>query len=208
MTSKGRPRAASGTEPAAAAVAIDGGSRLRKRRQPRPAWTKAKEELFFDRLADSCNVVMAAEHAGVRPQRAYERRARDAAFRGRWDQALSLGYAQLEMTLLQRALHGVEKVVTSRSGNSSIMREYSDRTALALLKMHRETAQSADAEVDAAEYQEACERILERLERIRERDDAAAAAAAVETKSAAQWSGRLAALLGWCRERGLQPRAA
>lgn len=189
-------------------VAIDGGSRVRKRRQPQPAWTKAKEEKFFDRLADSCNVVMAAEHAGVRPQRAYERRARDAAFRGRWDQALSLGYAQLEMMLLQRALHGVEKVVTLRSGDSSIMREYSDRTALALLKMHRDTAQSAETEVNDVDYEEACERILDRLERIRERDDAAAAAAAVETKSAVGWNERLGALLGWCRAPARSPIGA
>jgi hypothetical protein len=59
------------------------------------------------------------------------------------------------------------------------MREYSDRTALALLRMHRESATIANESVDDGEWQEARDRIVARLQRIRERDEE------VETKSAA-----------------------
>jgi hypothetical protein len=38
----------------------------------------------------------------------YERRTKDAAFRAGWDKALAIGYARLEMMMLERALHGVE----------------------------------------------------------------------------------------------------
>jgi hypothetical protein len=50
------------------------------------------------------------------------------------------------------------------------MREYSDRVALALLRMHREQASLADSDGDDGEWQEARERIVARLQRIRDRD--------------------------------------
>jgi hypothetical protein len=46
--------------------------------------------------------------------------------------------------------------------------------------MHRETAALADQAVDETEYEEARERIMERLERLRERE----AGNGVETKAA------------------------
>jgi hypothetical protein len=52
------------------------------------------------------------------------------------------------------------------------MREYSDRVALALLRMHRDTAKLADETVDDGEYEEAKERIVARLDRLREREEA------------------------------------
>ena len=55
-------------------------------------------------------------------------------------------------------------------GTTRVMREYSDRTALALLRMHRESAAIANETVDDGEWQEARDRIVARLERIRERD--------------------------------------
>lgn len=97
------------------------------------------------------------------------RRARDAAFRSGWDRALSVGYAQLEMMMLERALHGVEKVVVARDGSREVMREYSDRIGLALLRMHRDNAGHADEEHGPEEVAEAAERILARLKKIAER---------------------------------------
>lgn len=150
------------------ALALDGGKRPRWRKQKAPAWTAAKEDIFFDRLGQSCNVLLSAKAAGVRPQAAYHRRSEDAKFRAKWDAALSDGYAQLELVMLERALLGVEKVVTARNGDTRIMRAYNDRLGLTLLKMHRDAVAEYDAGVDQEDYQEACERIIARLERLRE----------------------------------------
>ncbi|MCY7398300.1 MAG: hypothetical protein LH466_05620, partial [Sphingomonas bacterium] len=46
-----------------------------------------------------------------------------------WDRALAVGYSRLELMLLERALHGVEKVVVARDGSSSVMREYAIKAA-------------------------------------------------------------------------------
>ena len=89
--------------------------------------------------------------------------------------------------LLERALHGVEKVVVARDGTSTVMREYPDRVALTLLRMHRETAAMAEESVDGREHDEACARIIAKLGRLKDRDaaraDADAAPGAVEIKT-------------------------
>jgi len=136
-------------------------------RSPR-SWTVAKQRKFLEALAESCNVKLAAKRAGLSTSRAYVRRAEDASFRAGWDRALATGYAQLEMLLLERALHGVEKRVIGRDGTTTVMRIYSDRVALALLRMHRDNVKFADETVDDAEWQEARDRIVERLQRLRE----------------------------------------
>ena len=150
---------------------LEGRKRVRKIAPSRRSWTRAKERTFLEALAESCNVKLAAKKAGVSASAIYVRRSRDASFRRAWDQALSAGYAQLEMMMLERALHGVEKTVVLRSGETKVMREYSDRVGLALLRMHRDSAAAADESVDAEDYQEACDRIMARLERLRERED-------------------------------------
>ena len=151
-------------------LVADGGSRPRLRKRDGRSWTLAKQAIFFETLADSCNVKMAAKSAGVSPSAVYLRREKDATFRIGWEKALAEGYAKLELEVLRRALHGVEKAVT-RGSETTVMREYNDRVALALLRMHRETAAIAgEGGVDEGEYAEACERIAERIERIRNKD--------------------------------------
>ena len=157
-------------------LVLEGGKRVRKLRASHRSWTKAKEKAFLEALSASCNVKLAAKKAGVSTSQAYVRRASNASFRSAWDAALCVGYAQLEMMLLEQALHGVEKTVIARDGTTTVMREYSDRVALALLRMHRETVAIANEGVDEGEFEEARERIVARLQRIRERDEG------VETK--------------------------
>ena len=158
-------------------LVLEGGKRPRKIRPSHRSWTKDKEQAFLEALATSCNVKLAAKQAGVSTSAAYVRRNKDASFRAGWDQALATGYAQLEMTMLERALHGVEKVVTAPDGTTTVMREYSDRVGLALLRMHRDGAAMAGEGADHEEYREACDRIIERLERLREQEQ-------VQTKAA------------------------
>ena len=163
-----------------------------QRRTGRPSdWTKAMANKFVDTLADTCNVTLAAASIGRSIANVYKWRGKDASFRAAWDRALSVGYSRLELMLLERALHGVEKTVVARDGTSSVMREYPDRVALTLLRMHRETAAMADESVDGREHDEACERIIAKLSRLKDRDEQADASGArraieqgVETKSA------------------------
>jgi len=103
------------------------------------------------------------------------------------------------MMMLERALHGVEKIVVLTGGETKVMREYPDRVALALLRLRRENVAETNEGVDAEDYQEACERIIARLERLRERDAEEDAEQAVETKQAVD---RLALMLWGLRRRG------
>ena len=167
---------------------LEGVKRVRQVRTNSRSWNATKERAFLASLTATCNVRLSAKKAGVSHDRVYDRRNRNASFRASWDAALATGYAQLEMMMLERALHGVEKKVVGRDGSTTVMREYSDRTALALLRMHRDNANFANESVDEGEWKDARDRIVERLTRLRERD-----AAPVETKAARD---RIA-LIGW-----------
>jgi len=151
------------------------------------SWTPRKERSFLTSLAETCNVKLSAKRAGVSHNCVYERRNKNASFRVSWDAALATGFAQLELMMLERALHGVEKTVIARDGTTTIMREYSDRTALALLRMHRESAAIANETVDDAEWQEARDRIVARLARIRERDEPLETKGAVDRLALIAW---------------------
>lgn len=89
-----------------------------KMRRPRPnEWTKAKVEAFMTALAETCNVTLAAQAAGMSLTGAYAKRKKDAAFRAGWAEAIAGAYQRLELALLDRALNGTEKVVTRRDGS-------------------------------------------------------------------------------------------
>jgi len=190
-TEAGEPARAPGDLPGPSRAAepgrelVLGGHRGKpQRRIGRPSdWTQAKSDKFIEVLADSCNVSLAARAVKRSIASIYKLRAKDAHFRAQWDQALAIGYSRLEMMMLERALHGVEKIVVLKSGETKVMREYPDRIALALLRLHRENVAAIDDGVDDEDYQEACERIIARLERLRERDEENPGRA-VETKQA------------------------
>jgi hypothetical protein len=154
-----------------AALILESGKRKRQVRPSYRSWTPAKERKFLEALATCCNVKLAAKMAKVGTSAAYVRRQKNAAFRTAWEGALATGYAQLELMMLERALHGVEKVVITRDGTKTVMREYSDRVALALLRMHRDTARIADEPVEDVEFEEAKDRIIARLDRLREQEE-------------------------------------
>ena len=159
-----------------------------QRRTGRPSdWTRKMRDQFCETLADTCNVTLAAASIGRSISNVYKWKAKDASFRAAWDAALAMGYSRLELMLLERALHGVEKTVVARDGTATVMREYSDRVALTLLRMHRETAALAEESIDGREHEEACARIIAKLGRLKERDavsDAVGDVAVVETKGA------------------------
>jgi hypothetical protein len=134
------------------------------------SWNANKEKVFLTVLAETCNVTRACEAAGVGVTSAYRRKKEHAAFRAAWLAAVSMAYQQLELVLLERAFVGTEKTVSVRGGEPKVMREYSDRLGLSLLKMHRDTATDAEFELPADEVEEVRARLIRKLQRMKQRD--------------------------------------
>ncbi|HET9355551.1 MAG TPA: hypothetical protein VFO42_05240 [Sphingomicrobium sp.] len=125
-------------EGAGVPLKLDGGSSPRRRAVSKQDISDEQLDIFFDTLANTCNVTRSAKAAGFRPITAYRKRREDASFRARWGQAVREGYAKLELVLLERAMCGTEKTVRARSGDDSVIREYSNALAIALLRRHAE----------------------------------------------------------------------
>ena len=175
---------------------LSGGAALKLRQAANKDWSAAKEQRFLEVLAESCNVTLAGSAAGVSSTALYRHKKIDASFRRAWGEAIAVGFAELEMMLLRRALHGVERTIKGPDGEPAIMTEYNDRTALALLKHHRDSAVEAEAEISTEAHDEACERIMAKLQRLRERK---AGAGAVAVKGCADRLAVIAEALKWAR---------
>ena len=134
-------------------------------------WSKAKAAKFLSVLADTCNVSEACRRSGVPMTVAYRRRKMDAAFRAAWAEAIAVAYSRLEMVLLERAFNGTEKVVRRRDGSEERMIEYPTQLGLQLLKMHRETAIEAETEMAGEDVNEIRERLVRKLQRLKQRDE-------------------------------------
>ena len=151
---------------------VVGNTKPKARRPRRNEWTRAKERTFFTALAETCNVKLAAEIAGMSVAGAYWRRKRDAAFRAGWAEAIGAAYQRLELVMLDRALNGTEKIVVRKDGSEERMREYPNQIAMHLLKMHRDSAMQAIEEPDEADVADVRARLVEKLERLRRRFEA------------------------------------
>lgn len=157
---------------------LTGGKKAQRRKPSSRNWSKAKESRFLSVLGETCNVSAACAGAGVSVSHAYRRRKADAGFRAGWAEAISIAYHRLELVLLERALNGTEKVIVKVDGREERMREYPNAIALTLLRLHRDTAIEAEAEVEPDDVEEIRERILAKLERLREREVVRAEASA------------------------------
>ena len=151
-------------------LVLIGGKKPQLRRASTKSWNKAKERLFLEVLGETCNVTRACEAASVGVTSVYRRKKENAAFRAAWPAAISIAYQQLELVLLERAFNGTEKMVPVRGGETKVMREYSNQLGLALLKMHRDTAADAEFELPPEEIEEVRERLIRKLQRMKQRD--------------------------------------
>ena len=144
-----------------------------KRPAARRDWTGAKEARFLAVLAATCNVTLAAKRARVANSTVYARRAKDAAFRDGWARAIAQGYARLEIETLERAISGSMRTIVHKDGSAVETVEYDDRVALALLRMHRDTAREPErheemvAAVSDDEAQELRDKLMAKLKRVR-----------------------------------------
>jgi AcrR family transcriptional regulator len=160
----------------AAELTVVGGAAPKARKPREYEWTKAKERIFLTTLSETCNVTVAAEAAGMSTTSVYVRRKKVAAFRAAWGEAIAAAYQRLELVLLDRALNGTERLVIRKDGSEERMREYPNQIALHLLKMHRDSAMEAATEPTDAEVEELRQRLFDKLERVRKREEAREAA--------------------------------
>jgi len=155
-----------------------GGKRPQRRKSSARNWTKVRQVEFLSVLAETCNVTRACEQAGISVSHAYSRRKRDAAFRAAWIEAIGVAYQRLELAMLDRAFNGTEKVMKRRDGSDERVREVSNQLGLSLLKLHRDTASQAEAELSPDDEDEMRERLVAKLMRLKnriEKDEAAIA---------------------------------
>ncbi|HEX7823033.1 MAG TPA: hypothetical protein VF463_20735 [Sphingobium sp.] len=106
-------------------------------------WTAAKEAVFFEELAATCNISHAAGQAGMAVRSAYHRKHRNPAFAARWVEALEAGYTELETLLLRHAINGSERTETVMDADGAIRqvkRVHSHNHALASRLLGRHAA--------------------------------------------------------------------
>ena len=86
-------------------VSGSNGRRTQIRRSRLRQWTPRVEDRFIAVLASTCNVKLACREVGLAFSSAYNHRKRWPAFARRWDQAVDMGYCELEAALIQNACH-------------------------------------------------------------------------------------------------------
>jgi len=106
--------------------------------------TKARRENFLKVLADTGSVTAAVAAAGTSRTRVYELRKTDTAFAAAWDEAEDIATDRLEDEARRRAVEGVAeplvsagKLVRGDDGQPIMVRRYSDKLLLELLRANR-----------------------------------------------------------------------
>lgn len=146
---------------------LTGGKVPRVTRARKGAFDAAKQDAFLTELAATCNVSLAAARAGVTTGCVYEHKARDAAFRARWADALAEAYRNLELMMLERAMNGTVKTVTKHDGTIDRTHEYPNAIALTLLRLHRDSAAAAGDVPDEEDAEALRAEIARRIQRLR-----------------------------------------
>lgn len=125
--------------------------------------------LFLDCLAESSNVSLSAEKAGVSTSRAYKVRREEAEFAREWLVALAEGYLHLEIELVRRLRED-----DSKTGDDA---RFDFANAIRLLAAHRDNAARAAGDirdVTPAEVRASIDRKIKDIRRRPARQKAAA----------------------------------
>lgn len=164
-----------GTRGGRKSVQLVGGSKPKVQLR-QGGWTAAKQKAFLAALAATCNVAASVRTVKMSDTGVYKLRKRSAAFRAAWAEALSEGYARLELMLLERAMNGTVKTVTRAGGGVDKTHEYPNALALALLRMHKGNVAASEAEHAPEDIEAVRARIGRKLAAVRRRLDAQPAA--------------------------------
>jgi hypothetical protein len=124
-----------------------------ERKAKAAAWPKEKEAIFFRELAIVCNVSAALKAAGLgrRSRDVYDRRS-NAAFRARWEEALSESRVLMSLELHERARFGSQRPEPANEIEAKL-RAVPTALALQLLKLYEGRAARAAAAGEIAPAQ-------------------------------------------------------
>ena len=119
---------------------------------PRADHDEARRAAFLEHLAITSSVKKSMTVAGIAKSTLYSWKNNDPDFEVAWMKALAEGYALLEMEMLERARAGVERKIFYHGEHRETVRDYDHKTALVLLRMHKESValvRAAQAELAA-----------------------------------------------------------
>lgn len=143
-------------------------------RRKATGWTMAKQRRFLIELGRTANVAAACRKVKMATSGVYELRSRSPGFRTAWHEALREGYAQLELTMLDQALHGRVKRIIHGGQETGRTHEYPDNITLTLFRRHcaaMDASATADAEDAAVPTDDVRVALLAELETIRAKLD-------------------------------------
>jgi hypothetical protein len=99
--------------------------------------TEEQRAAFIARLADTRNVTVAAQDAGIARRTAFELRTRDPDFAAEWLDAEEAASDLLEHEARERAMKGIEEPVYYHGKEVGSVRRYSETLLLMFLKAER-----------------------------------------------------------------------
>lgn len=130
------------------------GAQMRRRRKD--GWSKADEATFLAVLAETCNASEAARQIGKGRTSAYRRKKADPGFARAWEEAIEMGYGEIELMLMRAVLFGseTEEIVMDGEGavkTRKVKRQGNPAVALRLLTFYRDRMERRRAERAAQE---------------------------------------------------------
>lgn len=124
-------------------------------------WTERKRERFIGRLAETANVAESARAVKMSRTAAYAERRRNAEFATAWDAAINIALDELELLLLDRAMHGTDKTIVYHGEPRGTIKEYSEALAMFILRAHRKDIYGKDAVSGAPQGEEELRALIE-----------------------------------------------
>jgi hypothetical protein len=119
-------------------------------------WTTACQRAFLEEMACTGSVISATKHVGKSARSAYQLRHRreGTAFRLGWDAAILISRATLGDMLMDRAIHGYEEMTVKQDDGSTLRGKYDNRLGKGLLeRLDRIAEKQAVAGSAAAQVQ-------------------------------------------------------
>lgn len=118
-------------------VAAGPGRRVQKRRVRRRLFGEKLKAEFLEHFAASCNIAAAAEAAGVGRSTVNKHLIEDGEFRERFEEALRLGYVQLEAETVRARLEAMRRRPRLKGDREGPADEQDFDRALQLLREHK-----------------------------------------------------------------------
>ena len=155
--------------------AAGGGAQIKRRGEGR--WSPAKEKRFFAELAATANVKSAAAAAGVSPNAVYARRMKQPLFKAQWAAVLETGQAAIEMKLVEAANRSFDPDDLT---TGAIEPRVNTTEAIRIVQLGSrgkprseqdyQTLEEQAAAMSKDEIDELRQRLLDTLQRLRERE--------------------------------------